>query len=447
MTIYKYSLFLFVVYKQCTSFDLRACSPNLKSPPPMRNRKKRKNKHATCDLRQKLEKITKQTMEEEDTQKLLDEAFGELKSNNLETEATSSDQTEHLVFKNYSDLVEKHEDISVNIESDGERNESQEIARTSGDNENSNLPPDNPTNSYKTENNKTDCKNILGTYSVEVSHNSVTSPLLDSSFESSETLTRNSLNEPWSLELVNDSFISEKECNVKDSMTGNIVVNHNINSNNLMICVRARKSIHKLKESQASRSSSKSSSSGATKISSTRGTWRTNEKSATSNKTLENSKFELAIVHQVSQATKEQLLFKSQEVGETLEPSKSEATNKDKLEMAVAYSNETSDITVHDVVEDIALDRDFSPELFSDGEDVNRKNENNECRSSSNYLKLNDNKPIEILESSEEILERTSSPSDNFKEAITISSEDSTSSVDSDITLSLDDSSERSRVF
>ena len=106
----------------------------------MRNRKKRKIKHAACDFRQKLEKITKQTTEEEDTQKLLEAAFGELKSNNLETEATSSDQTEHLVFKNYSDLVEKHEDISVNIESDGERSESQEIAKISGDNENSNIP-------------------------------------------------------------------------------------------------------------------------------------------------------------------------------------------------------------------------------------------------------------------------------------------------------------------
>ena len=412
----------------------------------MRNRKKRKNKHATCDLKQKLEKITKQTTKEEDTQKLLDAAFGELKSNNLETKATSSDQTEHLVFKNYSDLVEKHEDISVNIESDGERIESQEIANISGDNENLNIPPDNQTNSDKTENTKTDYKHILGTYSVEVSHNSVTSPLVDSSLESSQTLTFNSLNEPWSLELVNDNFVSEKEYDVKDSMTGNIVGNHNINSSNLMICNKTKEICHKLKESQASKTSIKSSSSSAMKISSPRGTWRTNEKSTTNNRISKNSKFELGIVHEVSQ-TKKELFFKSQEIGETLDASKSEATNRDKLEVPVTCSNETSYSTVHDVVEDIALDRDLSPELFSDGEDVNRKNENNECRSSSNYLKLNDNEPIEILESSEEILERTTSPRDNLKEAITISSEDSSSSVDSDITLSLDDSLEGSQVF
>ena len=413
----------------------------------MRNRKKRKIKHAACDYRQKLEKITKQTTEEEDTQKLLEAAFGELKSNNLETEATSSDQTEHLVFKNYSDLVGKHEDISVNIESDGERSESQEIAKISGDNENSNIPRDNQINNDKTENTRADCENILGTHSTEVSHNSVTSPLSDSSLESSETLTLNSLSEPWSLELVNDNFVSGKECDVKDSMNGNIVGNHNINSNNLMVCNRTRECFNKLKESQASRISRKSSSSSATKISSTRGKLRTNEKSKTNSKTSENSKLKLAIVHEVSQATKEQLFFKSQVIGETLDPSKSEVTNRDKLEMPVACSNETSCSTVHDVVEDIALDRDLSPELFSDGEDVNKNNENNECRSSSNYLKLNDNIPIEIIESSEEILERSTSPSDNFKEAITISSEDSSSSVDTDVTLSLDDSLEGSQAF
>lgn len=271
--------------------------------------------------------------------------------------------------------------------------------------------------------------------------------MLDSSLESSETLTLNSLSEPWSLELVNDNFVSGKECDVKDSMNGNIVGNHNINSNNLMVCNRTRECFNKLKESQASRISRKSSSSSATKISSTRGKLRTNEKSKTNSKTSENSKLKLAIVHEVSQATKEQLFLKSQVIGETLDPSKSEVTNRDKLEMPVACSNETSCSTVHDVVEDIALDRDLSPELFSDGEDVNKNNENNECRSSSNYLKLNDNIPIEIIESSEEILERSTSPSDNFKEAITISSEDSSSSVDTDVTLSLDDSLEGSQAF